>query len=728
MPESEIERLRRELEQERRKNQNTTLDEYLYNCHYHLYQKLDLAHPSQSSTGFTKVDGKYYPKWLRPWDDFKNTQRPRHFEVIRKGYGGRRLLHQESTTRDLGTTIARKRAGNESAVEHFEKLAVEDPVWEVLRPLWDDEGLRSKYRCAGLRFSNNRRDVKAPSSVSQETQEGRGEEGPERGRRARPSKRVASESRVRPPPTKPDGWGVRTHPNGEENHAFVYDYKAAHKVAAGSAKSIVSKETLFMEVVLRVNSSKTQNNADERGHGRTEELIAMALVQVFDYMVRYEVAYGYVAAGGSLLFLHVDRSDLQTLYCHPCVPEEDVGDLSVRDRADNGVAYTAVAQLASFCLLTLLSSALRGASLDDMSHAAEATLQAWPEPYGDAGLILSAEDTESPSAPSASSSQATDANFTSSAGATGRKIGLRSKSSCRTTDEIAEDDEDDDARPSGPPPSSHTHIGSRKRKEGPGSPEEEDATVSEDLPTRPYCTQKCLLGLKRGWALDGDCPNVDVHRTAEGDCWHPIIGQDVARLVDEQLRRNPYWKCDALDRQRKIGSTGVLFKLELVPYGYTFVGKGAWSSLPTALEHETRIYVQLDRLQGDIVPVHLGMVSLDWGHAVAGGNRIYHMMLMSWAGEKAATSGAPDVVAESQRSSQAVWEEGVDHRDEHGNNMLWNAERKRVMVIDFDSAVLRPKRANKPLSMVAGTKRRRTRESLGNRRKRASVQGGVEVA
>jgi hypothetical protein len=182
MPGSEIERLRRELEQERRekererrekeearareeearareeearareeeerrKNQNTTLDEYLYNCHFHLYQKLDLAHPSQSSTGFTKVDGKYYPKWLRPWDDFKNIQRPRHFEVIKEACGGGRLFPQESTTRYLGTTISRKRAGNENAVDHFEKIAVEDPVWEILHHLWDDAGLQKIPMC-----------------------------------------------------------------------------------------------------------------------------------------------------------------------------------------------------------------------------------------------------------------------------------------------------------------------------------------------------------------------------------------------------------------------------------------------------------------------------------------------------------------------------------------------------------------------------------------------------
>ncbi|KAH6955977.1 hypothetical protein BKA56DRAFT_435795, partial [Ilyonectria sp. MPI-CAGE-AT-0026] len=89
-------------EAERRKNQRTTLEEYLYNCHFHLYKKLALADKSKSSTGFTKVEGKYYPKWLRPWTSFTNTQRQDHFEAIRRVCGKRRLFHQESTTRDLG--------------------------------------------------------------------------------------------------------------------------------------------------------------------------------------------------------------------------------------------------------------------------------------------------------------------------------------------------------------------------------------------------------------------------------------------------------------------------------------------------------------------------------------------------------------------------------------------------------------------------------------------------
>ncbi|KAG7414983.1 hypothetical protein FoTM2_017293 [Fusarium oxysporum f. sp. vasinfectum] len=713
-------------EAERRKNQRTTLEEYLYNCHFHLYKKLALADKSKSSTGFTKVEGKYYPKWLRPWTSFTNTQRQDHFEAIRRVCGERRLFHQESTTRDLGTTIHRKRAGNENAVDHFEKLAVEDPVWEILRLVWDDEELCKEYRCMGLRFSNNIRDFTQPSGGVLVGEEDLSEERPERRRRTGPNKRVASEQRVKPPSTKPDGAGVRTRLGGDESLAFVYDYKAAHKVALECLKPAVAKETLFMEVMERINSNKSLSDAELLGQDRAEELVAMALTQVFDYMIRYEVAYGYIAAGASLLFLHIDRANPQTLYCHPCVPDEDVGEASDGDWAGNKVSYTAAAQLASFCLLSLRSEALKGASLDAASRKAEAALKKWREPYDDAARLLGAEDTNSPSA---SSSQATEGSeFMSNAVPASREVSLRSRPSCRSTAVLRRDeaDEEDDG-PNGDLSRSWARTDVSKRKGGPssgsseGGEEEEDAEMSESAPAKQYCTQACLLGLKRGLDLDSNCPNVLSHRSAEGGTRHPIDAYEFARLVGERLRKNPYRDCEALDGWGKMGATGVLFKLELAPYGYTFVGKGTLLPHPRRLEHESQIYARLDRIQGEVVPVHLGLARLNRGYILPGGARVFHMMLMSWCGETMANTvaagtgaGAADLAAEVRRSSQAVWAEGVDHGDEREANRLWNDERRRVMLIDFDRATLRPNLKHNQLGKVSGKKRKRQGDEFGN--------------
>lgn len=129
--------------------------------------------------------------------------------------------------------------------------------------------------------------------------------------------------------------------------------------------------------------------------------------------------------------LHVDRADLQTLYCHACVPKENVVALPNGDLSCGKEMYTAVAQLASSCLMSLLSDALRGVSLEKVSQIAGTTLQTRREPYEDASSFLDKENTESPSGPS---SQGTGSRYTPSVSLINRKISLRFRSSCRITD------------------------------------------------------------------------------------------------------------------------------------------------------------------------------------------------------------------------------------------------------------------------------------------------------
>ncbi|KAM4060855.1 Meiotic driver SPOK1 [Hirsutella rhossiliensis] len=693
-------------EQERRKSQKTTLEEYLYNCHFHLYTKLGFADKSKSSTGLAKrVDNKYYPKWLRPWNIFASYQRHQHFDEIRRVCGESRLFHQESTTRNLGATVSYDPAGNENAVEYFEKIAVEVPVREILAPVWDQEGLHGEHRITMLRFSHNVRDFTQPSD-SRIGDDDPNEERQERRRPAGTTMRIASTREFQPPPMKPDGGGIRTHLDGDESMAFVYDFKAAHKFAAAYLKATLAKEKLFSEVIARYNSNKYKSNIKLQEQEREETRIAMALTQVFDYMVWYGVAYGYVAAGKSFVFLHMDRDKPQTLYYHLCMPNEEVVEVSAGDRARQ-VPHTAVAQLASFCLLSLRSEALRGNSLDAALQKAKKELKKWGEPYEDLRL-LGAEGTDSSSP---SSSQGTEGSeFQSVEGPTNRVYPLRSRSSCMGGAVRRRNEDEDEDGPKSDPSRTWTRTNTNERREGPssGSCEDQETETSDPGPTRQYCTQACLLSLKRGWDLDANCPNVPSHRTTEGGIRHPIDAGEFTRLVGERLRRNPYRNCKALDGQGKVGATGVLFKLELAPYGYTFVGKGTLSDHLYLLEYESRIYAHLDKLQGEVVPVHFDIVRLARGYVV-------HMMLMSWGGEVAVEVGVPDLAAEVRRSSQAVWAEGVDHGDEREPNLLWNNERRRVMLVDFDRANLLPAPKHKQLFHLSRDKRKRQRDGFGAR-------------
>ncbi|ATY66590.1 hypothetical protein A9K55_001137 [Cordyceps militaris] len=688
---------RREKETERRKNRKTTLAEYLYNCHFDLYQKLRLAGPSESSTGLaTSVDGKYYPRWLRPWHAFTDSQRHEHFDDVIRTCGERRLFQQESTTRDNGINFERKKAGYENAIDHFEKTAVEDPTWMILEPVWADRELRQKYQITDLTFINGIRNFKdLNEDIGAEIKTGRGKQ-------------------------QPDGGGIRTGIDGNESPAFMYDYKAAHKFAVEDLQAVLESQTLFTDVYEWAQTDQYKKDSTLRTKEREAARIAMALIQVFNYMLWYGVGYGYVAAGKSLVLLYYARAEPLVLRWHLCVPDKMV----IRPTAElhvEQVSHTAVAQLASFCLLSLRSQALKGRPLKEAMDQAEGMLKKWKrEAYTDPVTPQESDDTDSSSS---MPSRGTDKSFAYDESPVARKYPLRSKSSCKdSTAPLESRDEDEEGgaegyqrqRGAGASVNKGEKDSSRKSKD-------KGSEGSAPAPTKQYCTQACLLGLKLGRELDSRCPNVLYHGVG-CNTRHPIDAQEFTKLMSEQLRQDPYGSCDALISRRKYGSSGVLFKLELARFGYTFVGKGTVSARPERLEHECSIYQRLEKLQGDVVPVHLGMVSFRPGYLLPGGAYVIHMMLMSWAGVAMDTT-LSNREWEVQRSIQTIYEKGVNHQDEREPNLLWNTERCRVMVIDFDQATLLPPPKHKRLSKLSKAGRKRKGDEFNYNSTKRGVPG-----
>ncbi|KAI1849285.1 hypothetical protein JX265_013671 [Neoarthrinium moseri] len=174
------------------------------------------------------------------------------------------------------------------AVTYFEKVAVEDPVLAIFQHLSGQEAIRAKYGYSRLRFSSNNRELTHASvGTPLLNEEDLDHEKPER-RSTGPNKRTASELRRKPRTTNPDGAGLRTRPGGDESVAFVYDYKAAHKIAAKHVKLAIAEESLFMEVGEQVNRATSRTDAEQEQVG-AEARLAMALTQAFDYMVTYGV-------------------------------------------------------------------------------------------------------------------------------------------------------------------------------------------------------------------------------------------------------------------------------------------------------------------------------------------------------------------------------------------------------------------------------------------------------
>ncbi|KAK8149449.1 hypothetical protein G3M48_006909 [Beauveria asiatica] len=512
-------------EDERRKNQKTTLTEYLHNCHSHLYQNLKLADASKSSTGLaTSVDGRFYPRWLRPWKTDTERQHQQQFEDIRGIYGEERLFHEQSTTINIGATFIRKKAGNEKAVEYFEKSAVEEPTWNILEPIWKRKQLRQRYQCADLRFTDNIRDFRDESDDTQATM-------------------INITPAITRPKLKPDGGGIRKDLHGKESVAFVYDYKAAHKFSVKHLEAALAKETLFVDVhewVLREQCTRDPELLEQE---QAEARIAMALIQVFNYMLSYAVDYGFVTAGKSLVQLTYDRAEPLVLRWRLCIPNNvEAQGPGTTEAHISQLNQTAVAQLASFCLLSLRSTTLTGRSLEEALHHANLHLKIWKvTSYKDPTTPPESDGTASQSA---SSSQDPDKTFVSDETASTNKYTLRSRASCKDATvppQTRDDDEGGDGDKRGGAESPQRGVGSSSDKQGQGSNKRKYSGSKNPASafTRQYCTQACLLGLKHGHQLDRRCPNVLSH-DVEGNGRHSLDAIKFTQLMAKQLREAMY--------------------------------------------------------------------------------------------------------------------------------------------------------------------------------------------
>ena len=116
------------------------------------------------------------------------------------------------------------------------------------------------------------------------------------------------------------------------------------------------------------------------------------------------------------------------------------------------------------------------------------------------------------------------------------------------------------------------------------------------------------------------------------------------------------------------------------------MGKGTVPVFVRDLKHEGRIYQKLERVQGVSVPVYLEYIDLIHRYFYDVGVRIVHILLMSWAGEVAEDGDTADLKGEVQRLVQDLHNERVIHNDVRQSNILWNLERWRAMLVDFERA------------------------------------------
>ena len=234
--------------------------------------------------------------------------------------------------------------------------------------------------------------------------------------------------------------------------------------------------------------------------------------------------------------------------------------------------------------------------------------------------------------------------------------------------------------------------------------------------SRQYCTPKCLGGLVAGGVLDKECPNVSLHRGTDGDGHHPVGHAAWLGLLRKQLGQTLDEGFVPLGKQ---GARGVLFQVTLLVYGYTFVSKATTASFVRELEHEAKVYERLWPLQGVRVPVFLGAVDLrEVGRTYYYDIQVHliHFMLLSWGGSSldevdVDVSDRAKVKQEVVQSVRALHVHGVAHTDVREANVLLDKETGRVMVIDFEQALL-AEHSRPALAPVVPNKRTRRAETV----------------
>ncbi|KAI1737922.1 hypothetical protein F4680DRAFT_450600 [Xylaria scruposa] len=707
-------------QQQRDPRARTTLQDYLKDCHSILYQSLTIAPEAECSKGGnTTIDDKWYPMFLEKWTDWPGHQAG-YFSQLTAAFGDQKLFPSSEYTSYLKDELQlHTPIKNEDDVEEYEKRGVAGVVMLILMEFLEaDPQKAQQYNFTNVNFR--------------------------RGTLTR-LRTTNSDGSTDPRGIIPDFKAWSTRRSNGDMLAFVCDYKAAHKIDVDSLESVADNRTLFMELLNLHRSNKSLTDHDLNKKEKKQRNIAEAFIQVYNYMIVEGVQYGYLAAGKALVFLYVDlesHSDdaMKTLYYHICIPEKDV--------PVHGPSHTSVAQLATFYLHALLSDALTHNRLDIHRHKVEVALQPWPKHYEGWDKYIKLLENLQSTQPGSQKTQ-------------GSELGsLYEDESDDGPDPLPEPDGSDDEPivqkikdklkgkqrcvPDGPDgPKNHNDEndgdGDNDRSRTPtgllwntsGKEQKQSSTNHQDRPvnsnsgpSRSYCTQACLLSLMQGWDLDQDCPNVSLHHTATSGTRHPIQFDQFTCLVEEQLRQNLFQYCIALDhygRSGKTGATGTLFKVELAPYGYTFVGKGTLRQIHfDRLQHESQVYSRLKKFQGWVIPVHLGIVNLPepWGYSLPGGYQVLHLLLMSWAGEN--ISNMLNYTEDLNDLKDKFWKEGVVHGDVRGPNVLWNQERKSIMLIDFDRAVLQqPLRHNQVTKLIKPTKRKGSNVLERPSRKRA---------
>ncbi|EEU38623.1 uncharacterized protein NECHADRAFT_12141, partial [Fusarium vanettenii 77-13-4] len=699
------EQQRAEKEQQRaeeaeKQTRPTTLDEYIAACHSLVFFQFKVERDRRltSRGSITNPRNKLCPTSLEPWPHFLDQQRS-VFDTIYECFPTEtRAFESQNFLAGLGKRVSQRSIADEKTLEYFMHTGVEDPVRVIMEQLRQVEEVSNAFDMgSGIVFENH---PHAISDTSLQTPN---------------HKRDVNQLR-------PDQICVYRSDDDtvSEKRTMIYvsEYKAPHKLTAPHLRAGLRRMNIYKEVVNR-KTIPTSVDPEGRFQYHAERLTASALTQTYHYMIEGGLEYGLMTTGEATVFLKIDWARPETLYYHLAEPGPEVS-----AHAEHVQSSSAVGQHLAFSLMALGSPGERGEHGQDERDRATASLKRWAEDFETTLRSIPEGERRAPES-SSSWVPTTYEDFDRSPCVLrgGRQRPRRrprrrqgegddehDKFAIRRNRAESSSDESGTQPPDTPSPAERR---GRRRQRG---HEKEPRRSQRILARRPregaardrqYCTQACLLGLVRGSPLDPRCPNVESHRGPDNGCHsrsrgrtrgcthtrHPVSHSTWLQLLREQLRQS----LDAgITKLGKHGARGVLFKVTLLAYGYTFVCKGTVQAFIKDLGHEAAVYKRLERIQGVSVPVFLGAIDLRplkkvyyYDHRVY----IVHMTFLSWGGDgideiEVTADMGRTLKDKLLKSLRAIHEEDVVHKDVRSANMLVNRETDSVMLIDFERAVL----------------------------------------
>ncbi|KAI1204005.1 hypothetical protein F5X97DRAFT_282746 [Nemania serpens] len=662
------------------------------------------------------------------------------------------LFDNLSYLKTIGEKVLHAPIADEKMLETFLHNCVEEPVRCIIYELSRSTSFQRKLNIGGgISFENHIKAIADPSYAGVDRGPRQQPPAPAPQEPAQVEERPKTPDPVEDPPRlNPDQICVfRYEEGGTEKRSViaVSEYKPPHKLSLEQLRAGL-KETDMMKVV---ENSKIPTDEKAKFEHYATELVASAVTQTFHYMIKSGIAYGLLTTGEAIVFLKIDWNNPETVYYHLAEPAVEVA------THKKFRACSAVSQYLGFHLLALSDYSYRG---QDVRKQATGKLHTWSTDFRKAASTVPKNQRKPRRGLSYGPRGYIEVDRTVPRGRRRRLNPDDEHGSDLATRGSDDDDEDDDYDEGGsrnprnmPSPSDRQPIrrssslaeqhsdstGSRGATEGGRTRgrggQDNDRSEFEDKPHQDleYCTQKCVLGLVKGDVLDPDCPNIRLHQhrnnqssIVNSGSGHPIRHSQFLQLLSHQLKCTLDYGITSLD---VTGARGALFKVTLLAYGYTFVSKGTVQAFIPDLEHEARVYKRLEDIQGVHVPVFLGSIdlqSLERTYYYDFGVDIVHLCLLSWGGLSLGNVQHPDgrtLQSMAVEAMGAIHQQGVVHKDARYENILFNPQTGRIMLIDFERSQLvdisRP-----TLAPLEPNKRRRVQDWKGRTKSVGGSSGG----